>query len=379
MSDNEKKCKKCGSEQLEEDAGMLVCTDCGTVARDSGRVLRHDDTQNDGMSDPRYAFMSGKRLRGQMLFEVKKRKRLETDEITSDARTVCSAAVDELSQRLCFTRDMKQELKAYVHQALSIEFYRSSRVKMVTIASICAYITVRRNGQPVTISEICAITKCEKQQFASLYYQYLAHYPQNNPGHQKLDQLIPGVLKGLSFHENEKVRIMKLTTELLQLLDQVMLIESKCPTFIILAAAFIAWKSFDCSRSAVSFAKFRLLTKIPADSRLKRVSMFVKQLEDRLISLSGSIPWISQSKLTRQNISQYVTEILQLKRTVVYDYKSRPESHISKAETSDAAQVVEDVDGDQDISDSEIDMYIRSSAEVSAIKRLRETTGNDQY
>lgn len=358
----------------------MVCTECGTVARDSGSVLRHDETQNQGMSDPGKAFVNDQRLKGWMAIAYHKRKREQKGETSSEARTVCSAVVDKLSQRLCFTRDVRQQLKLDVQQALDAHFFRSSRWQMIAVASICAYITALRNGQSVTISEVCTIAECEKQQFASLYYQYLAHYPQNHPGHQKRDQLIAGALKGLSFHPNQKVRIMKLTAELLQLLDEVMLIESKNPTFVILAAAFVAWKSLDRSRSAASFTKFRLLTDMPAGSRFTRVTLFVKQLEDRLISLSGSIPWISQSKLSRKNIALHVPEILQFKQTVVYDHKSRPApSPTSKSQESNAAQVaVEDVDGDQEISDSEIDCYIRSAAEVSAVKRLREAAGDHQ-
>ena len=367
-------CSSCGSESLEEDEGMVVCTSCGKVVEESGG-MRHDETQNNGMSNPAVAFMNCNRLSGRMSYEVIKRCVTESGQISTEARKVCFSVIEKLAERLCYTRDMKQELKKYVKDALDGEYYRSSRKKMVSIAAICAYITMIKNGKAVTVSEICSITDCEKQEFASMYYKYLSQYPQNHPGLQKLDDLIPCSLKAVSFEESEKFAIFKLIRELLALLDQVMLIESKCPTFLIFAAAFIAWKSLDRTRSSTRFSQFRNITKIRSDMKLTRVMMYVKELEERLISLSSSIPWISQIKLTRSTISQYVSDILQFKKTVVYDHKSQVDKVCRESETAPVAEEV--VDGDREISDSEIDMYIRSSAEVSAVKRLKAACGDD--
>lgn len=370
------KCSGCASESLEEDDGMVVCTTCGKVVEDAGGV-RHDATQNTGMSDPSISFLRCRRLNSRMGHEVMKRMAAESGEMPTEAKKECLAMVRKLADRLCFTRDMKQELNKYVKDSLYAELHHTSRGKMISVAGICAYITMIKNGKPVTVSEICSITDCAKQDFASLYYKYLSQYPQNHPGLQKLDQLIPCSLKAVSFEESEKLKINKLVHDLLALFDQIMLIESKCPSLLILAASFIAWKSLERSRSATPFSKFRTITRLRSEKNHATVLRHVKELEDQMIRLAASIPWLSHIKITRSTTSHYVNEVLQFKKSVIYDHKSQVELNQIPPKPTAAPVVEETVDGDQEISDSEIDMYIRSPAEVSAVKRLRAAFGEE--
>jgi transcription initiation factor TFIIIB Brf1 subunit/transcription initiation factor TFIIB len=353
---------------VEEDEGMVVCTKCGMVIQDAGS-LRHDENQNGGMSNPVTSFMRCMQLPAHLRDEVYKRR--EGNEVASDARKACHTAVDQLIEKLCFTRDMRQEVKKYLKDALDGDYYHSSRKKMISVAAVCAYITMIKNGRPVTISEVCLISDCEKQDFAAVYYHYLSRNPDQHPGMQQLDQMIPCALKSVTFDESENFKIFKLTHSLLSLMDQVMLIECRFRTVLIHAAAFIAWKSMNKSRSSCTFKKYRTITRIRDDLNLNRVLLFIKELEDRLISLCASIPWFTHSKIKRSTIAQYVSEILKYKRVIVHSHTKISEVTIKQEPIDEKAVIEPEVDGDREISDSEIDIYIRSPAEVRAVKRLK--------
>ena len=189
-----------------------------------------------------------------------------------------------------------------------------------------------------------------------------------------MQQLVPYCLKGACFRVSETRAVHELTLQLLQLLDQVMLIEGRSPSFLVFAAAFVAWKSLDRSRVHCSFSDFQRETRVRAN--LRSAQTLSKQLEEKLVELSLGLPWIKLKR--RCDVTLHVKDILCFSQSLVSDHRQRQERGRTVEDATSAVQAssreAEAEDGDREISDAEIDKYIRSRAEVQAVLRLTNAT-----
>ena len=196
-----------------------------------------------------------------------------------------------------------------------------------------------------------------------------------------MDQHVASSVNSLPFEPNEKLQIENITEELVRLQVKCSPVDSRFPLNLILAASFYAWKLVNIKeRLDVKLTDFQ--RQFGIENNLVR---HVARLTNFLIDLCKCIPWIVDKKrIQKRTICFYMQDLLDHPNTVVADYLktkgaaidaqlAKQESDLvlvrkCKMERTDFDQLPDDPD---DISDSEIDSYIRSKKEVRILKKLR--------
>lgn len=198
-----------------------------------------------------------------------------------------------------------------------------------------------------------------------------------------MDQHVSSIVNSLQFEQHEKPQIENIVTELIRLQVKCSLIDSRFPLNVILAASFCAWKCVEIKkRLDVKLTDF--VRQLNIQNNLSR---HVARLTSFLVELCKCIPWIVDKKrINKRTICFYVQDVLDHPDTLVADYlKSKGEAidvQLAKQESElpllkkyKADRVAFDerefTDNPNDISDGEIDSYIRSDKEVRVLKKLR--------
>lgn len=166
------------------------------------------------------------------------------------------------------------------------------------------------------------------------------------------------------------------------------MIEGRTPVHIIFAAAFLAWKSVEpYDRRKVKLTDF--CRKIGIDCK-HTTSQRVTELFNAIKTLATNAPDLRGREITKNNIGIYLDRILEYKSSLIYDFNQKMKKRNDfksvgatddnmfsffkrKFKENDESNPNhnESVNGDQEISDSEIESYLRNPKEVKYIKKLK--------
>lgn len=215
----------------------------------------------------------------------------------------------------------------------------------------------------------------------------------------------------------DKEKMLSRTLQLVELADETWLVTGRHPLPVITAAAFLAWQSLQPSdRLRCSLAQFCKLANVdlpyPASSRLQ-------ELLAVLLRMAEQLAWLQVLKLDKRSVVKYIGDLLQHRHTLIrkafregiaeveaqkelqgmeqgqgqgkeevgnssLDFPGRkrsaspalllPPCMLKPPKRVCPTPPVSTVTGDENISDSEIEQYLRTPQEVRDFQRAQVAT-----
>ncbi|KAB1257623.1 Transcription factor IIIB 50 kDa subunit [Camelus dromedarius] len=384
------RCPDCGSTELVEDShysqSQLVCSECGCVVTEGVLTTTFSDEGN---------------LR----------------EVTYSRSTGENEQVSRSQQR--------DTAVAYYQQAYRHSGIRAARLqKKEVLVGCCVLITCRQRNWPLTMGTICTLLYADLDVFSGTYMQIVKLLGLDVPSlclvdlvktycsSFKLFQASPSVP---AKYVEDKEKMLSRTLQLVELADETWLVTGRHPLPVITAATFLAWQSLQPSdRLTCSLARFCKLANVdlpyPASSRLQ-------ELLAVLLRMAEQLAWLQVLKLDKRSVVKHIGDLLQHRHTLVRkafrdgtagtdigekELQGRGQGQGQGTEAVEGSSLdlpegkrpaspalllppcmlkppkricptppVSTVTGDENISDSEIEQYLRTPQEVRDFQRAQ--------
>lgn len=282
----------------------------------------------------------------------------------------------------------------------------------------CVLVTCRQHNWPLTMGTICTLLYADLDVFSGTYLQIvkllgldvpslcLAELVKTYCSSFKLFQASPSVP---AKYVEDKEKVLSRTQQLVELADKAWLVTGRRPLPIITAATFLAWQSLRPSdRLSCSLARFCKLANVdlpyPASFRLQ-------ELVAVLLQMAGQLAWLQVLKLNKRTVVKHIGDLLQHRHTLIRkafrDGMSESEALAKAAEGQESegaetsssvlqgghqpagpsvllppcmlkpskrtcpAPPTSTVTGEENISDSEIEQYLRTPQEVRDFQKAQ--------
>lgn len=398
------RCPDCGSSELVEDShysqSQLVCCDCGCVVTEGVLTTTFSDEGN--------------------LREVTYSRSTGENEQVSRSQQRDLRRVRDLCRILKLPPTFEDTAVSYYQKAYKLSGIRAARLqKKEVLVGCCVLITCRQHNWPLTMGTICTLLYADLDMFSGTYMQIvkllgldvpslcLADLVKSYCSSFKLFQASPSMP---AKYVEDKDKMLSRTLQLVELANETWLVTGRHPLPIITAATFLAWQSLRPSgRLTCSLAQFCKLANVdlpyPAASRLQ-------ELLAVLLRMASQLAWLQVLKLDKRTVVKHIGDLLQhrhmLVRMAFRDGPAEVETH--KQEQREQAQreeagdgtcdlpkrkrpaspapllppcmlkppkrthpppPVSVVTGDENISDSEIEQYLRTPQEVRDFERAQ--------
>ncbi|XP_055972920.1 transcription factor IIIB 50 kDa subunit [Sorex fumeus] len=387
------RCPECGSAELVEDShysqSQLVCSDCGCVLTEGVLTTTFSDEGN--------------------LREVAYSRSTGENEQVSRSQQRGLRRVRDLCRVLHLPSTFEDTAVAYYQQAYQHPGIRAARLqKKEVLVGCCVLITCRQHNWPLTMGTICTLLYADLDVVSGTYMQIvkllgldvpslcLADLVKSYCSSFRLFQASPA-LPAKYVEDREKV--LSRTLQLVELADEAWLVTGRRPLPIVTAATFLAWQSLrPADRLSCSLTRFCKLANVdlpyPASSRLQ-------ELVAVLLRMAGQLAWLQVLKLDKRSVVKHIGDLLQHRRTLLRKAfgDEAPPGPGSKGAGSSASALPGErpagpalllppcmlkppkricpvspapaVTGDENISDSEIEQYLRTPQEVRDFQRAQ--------
>uniref|UniRef100_A0A8C3WAE9 Transcription factor IIIB 50 kDa subunit n=1 Tax=Catagonus wagneri TaxID=51154 RepID=A0A8C3WAE9_9CETA len=302
-------CPDCGSTELVEDShysqSQLVCSDCGCVVTEGVLTTTFSDEGN--LREVTYSRSTG-----------------ENEQVSrSQQRGLCR--VRDLCRVLQLPPTFEDTAVAYYQQAYQHSGIRAARLqKKEVLVGCCVLITCRQRNWPLTMGTICTLLYADLDVFSGTYMQMVKLLGLDVPSlclvdlvktycsSFKLFQASPSVP---AKYVEDKEKMLSRTLQLVELADETWLVTGRHPLPVITAATFLAWQSLRPSdRLTCSLARFCKLANVdlpyPAASRLQ-------ELLAVLLRMAGQLAWLQVLKLDKRSVVKHIGDLLQHRHTLV--------------------------------------------------------------
>ncbi|XP_037687296.1 transcription factor IIIB 50 kDa subunit [Choloepus didactylus] len=398
-------CPDCGSTELVEDShysqSQLVCSECGCVVTEGVLTTTFADESN--------------------LREVTYSRSTGENEQVSRSQQRGLRRVRDLCRVLKLPPTFEDTAVAYYQQAYRHPGIRAARLqKKEVLVGCCVLITCRQNNWPLTMGTICALLYANLDVFSGTYMQIvkllgldvpslcLADLVTTYCSSFRLFQASPSVP---AKYVEDKEKMLSRTLQLVELANETWLVTGRHPLPVITAATFLAWQSLQPSgRLTCSLARFCKLANVdlpyPASSRLQ-------ELLAVLLRMAEQLAWLQVLKLNKRSVVKHIGDLLQHRHTLVrkafQDGAEEMAAQEKERQGQEQGQGIEEVGGssldlperkrpaspalllppcmlkppkrlhptppvstvtgDENISDSEIEQYLRTPQEVKDFQR----------
>lgn len=414
MSQGGLKCPNCGSANVVEDAfysqSQLVCVDCGSVLSEG--TLANDPVGGTGVS---------------------------YSQSTVQLKKPCSNLLKGLERlrALCRVLRVNNEIvqlskdyyiQVYQHQV----FIRRSLIKKEVLVGACVLVSCRLHNWPVTLGTVSYLTDSDLTLFGTVYHETVEILNIQPPALCFTDALEGHCqqYKVTSEHVPDELAVdtkdlTKRALALVELAAESWIVTGRRPVPIMMAATYLSWQSLQPTklRLKMSLQKFCTLAEVDKNARaLQRVA----EIKKVLCKLGSEIPWEKRA-VTPYNVIQQVDDILSyrcvLMRRAMNTHetelrdgaKDSPDKEIIGTEEENVSTTLQtanddtcvsepnwgktmlfappcvinpkkrkwmpsgqEVTGDEEISDSEINSYIRSPQEVQDIALTQKLLSSTQ-
>lgn len=403
------RCPDCGSAELVEDShysqNQLVCSDCGCVVTEGVLTTTFSDEGN--------------------LREVTYSRSTGENEQVSRSQQRGLRRVRDLCRVLQLPPTFEDTAVAYYQQAHQLAGIRTARLqKKEVLAGCCVLITCRQRNWPLTMGTICTLLYADLDVFSGTYMQIVKLLGLDVPSLCLVD-LVKTYCSSFKLFEaspsvpakyvEDKEKMLSRTLQLVELADETWLVTGRHPLPVITAATFLAWQSLRPSdRLTCSLARFCKLANVdlpyPASSRLQ-------ELLAVLLRMAEQLPWLQVLKLDKRSVVKHIGDLLQHRHMLVRKAfrdgtaemdagekepqgqgqgqglgdgdvgSSSSELPAGKRPASPALLLppcmlkppkrvcpippVSTVTGDEDISDSEIEQYLRTPQEIRDFQKAQ--------
>ncbi|CAI9171781.1 unnamed protein product [Rangifer tarandus platyrhynchus] len=403
------RCPDCGSAELVEDShysqNQLVCSDCGCVVTEGVLTTTFSDEGN--------------------LREVTYSRSTGENEQVSRSQQRGLRRVRDLCRVLQLPPTFEDMAIAYYQQAYQHAGIRTARLqKKEVLVGCCVLITCRQRNWPLTMGTICTLLYADLDVFSGTYMQIVKLLGLDVPSLCLVD-LVKTYCSSFKLFEaspsvpakyvEDKEKMLSRTLQLVELADETWLVTGRHPLPVITAATFLAWQSLRPSdRLSCSLARFCKLANVdlpyPASSRLQ-------ELLAVLLRMAEQLAWLQVLKLDKRSVVKHIGDLLQhrhmLVRKAFRDGTAEMDSGEKELQGQGQGQGPEEEDvgssslelpavkrpaspalllppcmlkppkqvcptppvstvtGDEDISDSEIEQYLRTPQEVRDFQKAQ--------
>uniref|UniRef100_A0A3Q3G8S9 Transcription factor IIIB 50 kDa subunit n=1 Tax=Labrus bergylta TaxID=56723 RepID=A0A3Q3G8S9_9LABR len=349
-------CPGCGSSNIVDDAlysqAQLVCVDCGSVVSEG--VLADDPV-------------------GCLMTDIKTKV---------SASHVCILRVHSEIEDLSNT----YYNQAYQHES----FIKVSLQKKEVLAGCCVLVSCRLLNWPITMGTISCLLDVDPMVVGVVYQEMVKVLHITAPIVNVTDVMEASSDVPEEFAEDSRA-LSKRAVALVELAADTWIVTGRKPIPIMMAAIYLAWQSLKPNKQRLKFSldKFCQLAKV---NKLRPAMKRITEMKEVLCKLGKEIPWV-RVEVTLENVILQVGDILNnryalLRRAMrthedalLAECQTRYEAgelspnwgkrvlfappcvvHAKKRRVEQPG--LKDVTGDEEISDSEIDSYIRSPREA---------------
>lgn len=380
------KCPECYSVNTGTENAIDICYDCGTVVNDIPVRTTSGSSENRTSVEVSKAAVKNK--------NVGKYFKHYTSTVDPKLTNSVKHGIDvimNVCKNLHIAHSIMQSSKDLFAKIASKEPFKldSSNTKLC-LALSCLYFVSNREENPITLTELLNSSDCAFDHFGAILLRLEKNYPEIYPKKAKnIETLVPCYLFKLTINDKEKPVIFDYATNLVWMWREALLVQSYNPVYVIYSALYFAWKAVSVDRYQVNCTEFCKRVNIEHKPIIsQRVSFYLKILQN----FYCCNPLHANTTVSPSLICSKIKEMIAMKRIILWNYSTSPlnfHAQEIKKRKNDNCELPEmsskkvrtnnsNEDEEDDISDSEIDSYIRSESEVHILERLQESSDEDE-
>ncbi|NWW16125.1 BRF2 factor, partial [Falcunculus frontatus] len=297
------RCPECGSAALVEDAHyaqqQLVCAACGCVLAEG--LLTTTYTEEEHLREVAYSQSTGQKEQLSRCLQRGIRR------------------VQDLCKVLQLPAVFEETAVSYFQRALQLPaFHLVSLEKKELLGGCCVFVTCRQHNWPLTMGAICSLLYAKQDLFASVYLSLQKELGLSVPA-LSLADLVTTHLNSFRLFQptanipapflEDKEKLLARTMGIVELASETWLVTGRHPVPIVTAAAFLAWQSLQPGpRLSCPLARFCRLAGVdlppPAHLRLK-------ELLEILLGMASQLSWLRGFTLDKKTVVKHIGDLLQ--------------------------------------------------------------------
>ncbi|NWX94052.1 BRF2 factor, partial [Nothoprocta pentlandii] len=291
-------------------------------------------------------------------------------------------------------------------------FRRLGLPKKELLGGCCVLASCRQHGWPLTMGTLCSLLYADAELLAGVYRGLRAELQLCVPA-LGLAELVKTHLNSFRLFQQaadvpapfveDKEQMVTRTLQVVELAGDTWLVTGRHPVPVVTAAAFLAWQSLrPAARLACTLARFCRAAgvEVPPPAPLR-----LKELHDVLLRMAAQLAWLRVLHLDKKTVVKHLGDILQhrvflLRKAFRAEEEDEEEEEEEEEEQVAAAAPVDTtapldtaaaldtaasvdtvalldgapapaVTGDEPISDSEIEQYLRGREEARAFGKAK--------
>ncbi|XP_067168529.1 transcription factor IIIB 50 kDa subunit isoform X1 [Apteryx mantelli] len=296
-------CPSCGSSALVEDAHyaqqQLVCAACGCVLAEG--LLTTTYAEEEHLREVAYSQSTGQKEQLSRCMQRGIRR------------------VQDLCKVLQLPSVFEETAVLYFQRALQHpSFHLVSLEKKELLGGCCVFVTCRQHNWPLTMGTICSLLYAKKELFAGVYLSVQKELELSVPALSLMD-LVKTHLNSFRLFQcaadipapfvEDKEKMVARTMQIVELASETWLVTGRHPVPIITAAAFLSWQSLQpAARLTCTFARFCKVAGVdlppPAHLRLK-------ELHEILLRMASQLAWLRVFKMDKKMAIKHIGDLLQ--------------------------------------------------------------------
>ncbi|XP_074602746.1 transcription factor IIIB 50 kDa subunit-like [Brevipalpus obovatus] len=364
-------CPKCKTSDVVLEQGEQICSECGLILCASDLRNSHDQ---DGVS-----FITNNNVFNKCNnLPLSVRRALASTGTKRVQKTVIQTA-ESMARYLNLNSSNIAKIEHSIRKLWQNPTFKHRSIPSKKIlAAVCVYLVALNSDVVVSMECICEQAGCSGSQFKKYLNLFLSQVNEMKPQFRAISEWLPFFLNQANFGEKEKFEIGKKAELLLELFNSIESLESCKPKNVIVATLFIAWKSMDF-RQRQNFKLTQFCKKFHLEyscTTSKRAQSFCSIISELSTYLKWFIPVNSRSK---EDFLVYLDDILTYSDSVRAKYQEKhkktsspiqEESKLMEYFKNNTALDTSNAP-DPEISDEEIEKYIRTTEEIEMMKIFR--------
>ncbi|NXN97766.1 BRF2 factor, partial [Rhinopomastus cyanomelas] len=299
----QRRCPECGSAALLEDSHyaqqQLVCEACGCVLAEG--LLTTTYSEEEQLREVSYLQSTGQREQQSRCLQRGIRR------------------VQDLCKVLQLPTVFEETAVSYFRRALQLPaFHLVSLEKKELLGGCCIFVTCRQHNWPLTMGTVCSLLYAKQELFAGVFQSLQQELGLSVPALSLVD-LVKTHLSSFRLFQHgaeipapfveDKEKLVARTLQIVELASETWLVTGRHPIPIVTAAAFLAWQSLQpAGRLACTLRRFCSLVGVdlppPAHLRLK-------ELLEILLRMASQLAWLRVFHVDKKTVVKHVGELLQ--------------------------------------------------------------------
>ncbi|NWZ31857.1 BRF2 factor, partial [Asarcornis scutulata] len=297
------RCPECGSAALVEDSHyaqqQLVCAACGCVLAEGLLTTTYSDEQH--LREVAYSQSTGQKEQLSRCMQRGIRR------------------VQDLCKVLQLPSVFEETAVGYFQRALQHPaFHLVSLEKKELLGGCCVFVTCRQHSWPLTMGTICSLLYAKQELFAGVYLSVQKELGISVPALSLADLVKTHLSSFHLFRRAEDVpapfvegeeQVVARTLQVVELASETWLVTGRHPVPIVTAAAFLSWQSLrPAARLACSLARFCEVAGIPLPppARLR-----LRELHEILLRMAAQLAWLRVFHLDKKTVVKHLGDLLQ--------------------------------------------------------------------